>query len=256
MVSFREKVYKVVKTIPSGNVLTYKQVAGKAGNPRAYRAVGNILHENIDPQVPCHRVICSDGTIGGYRRGKRRKIQILKQEGVYLKRSVLSKTFFNQPTLKAAKALLGKFLVRRYCGKELSLMIDEVEAYDGPNDKASHASYGLTSRNKVMFQGPGMWYVYFIYGNHWMLNIVTGPKNYPAAVLIRGTKQVQGPGRITKYLHIDKRFNGLPANKNTGLWIEDRGVKLKPSQIKALPRIGVDYAGIWAHKLYRFKIKG
>ncbi|MDA2922123.1 DNA-3-methyladenine glycosylase [Patescibacteria group bacterium AH-259-L07] len=157
--------------------------------------------------------------------------------------------------MKVAKALLGKFLVRRYYGKEISLMITEVEAYDGFKDKASHASYGRTERNKIMFEGPGIWYVYFIYGTHWMLNIVTGKKNYPAAVLIRGSKQMHGPGRITKYLHIDKRFNGLPTNKDAGLWIEDRGIKIKRTQIQARPRIGVDYAGMWAYKPYRFRIK-
>lgn len=183
------------------------------------------------------------------------------QEKVYTvvktipQRSVLPKTFFNQSAVKTAKALLGKFLVRRYYGKEISLMITEVEAYDGFHDKASHASYGKTERNKIMFEGPGIWYVYFIYGTHWMLNIVTGPKNYPAAVLIRGTKHVQGPGRVTRHLHINKQFNGLPTNKNTGLWIEDRGIRIKRTQIKALPRIGVDYAGMWAYKPYRFKIK-
>ena len=168
---------------------------------------------------------------------------------------ILTAQFFNKPTLTVAKNLLGKFLIRRLNGKEIALMITEVEAYDGPNDKASHASCGKTERNKIMFEEAGKWYVYFTYGMHWMLNIVTGSKNYPAAVLIRGTKEIKGPARITKFLKIDKKFNGTPANKKTGLWIEDRGVKIKPSMIKQGKRIGVDYAGKWAKKLYRFYLE-
>ena len=81
--TFQEKVYAIVKKIPKGQVLTYKEVARKAGRPRAYRAVGNILSKNIDPMVPCHRVIRSDGKIGGYRDGKVAKIKILKREGYF-----------------------------------------------------------------------------------------------------------------------------------------------------------------------------
>ncbi len=131
-------------------------------------------------------------------------------------------------------------------------MITEVEAYDGSKDKASHASRGKTERNKAMFGEAGNWYVYFTYGMHWMLNIVTGPKDYPAAILIRGTDKISGPARITKYLKIDKKFNAKPANKKTGLWTEDRGVKINPSMIKRGKRIGVAYAGEWADKPYRF----
>ncbi len=174
-------------------------------------------------------------------------------KGSFQKR-VLSLGFFNQPTLKAAKSLLGKFLVRRYRGKETVLMITEVEAYDGLEDRASHASRGKTERNKIMFGPAGYWYVYFIYGMHWLLNIVTGPKEYPAAVLIRGTEQAIGPARLTKRLKIDSKFNGRSASKKTGLWIEDRGVKIKPSRIASEKRIGVEYAGQWADKPYRFRI--
>jgi O-6-methylguanine DNA methyltransferase len=79
--TLKEKVYAVVKTIPKGKVLTYKEVARKVGRPGASRAVGNILGKNIDPKVPCHRVIRSDGKIGGYRDGRAAKIRILKKEG-------------------------------------------------------------------------------------------------------------------------------------------------------------------------------
>jgi DNA-3-methyladenine glycosylase len=88
---------------------------------------------------------------------------------------------------------------------------------------------------------------------HEMLNLVTGPKDYPAALLIRGLEGVNGPGRLTRALNIDRRFNGLQATPSTGLHLEDRGTKITRGQIKTTPRIGIDYAGpIWSQKPYRF----
>lgn len=81
--TFNEKVYSVVKQIPKGKVLTYKQVAKKAGNEKAFRAVGTILSKNFDPKIPCHRVIRSDGKIGEYNRGSKNKLKLLKKEGVF-----------------------------------------------------------------------------------------------------------------------------------------------------------------------------
>jgi DNA-3-methyladenine glycosylase len=168
----------------------------------------------------------------------------------------LPKDFFENSTLEVAKDLLGKYLVKKIKGKEISLMITEVEAYIGQKDKACHASCGKTERNKVMFEKGGRWYVYLVYGMHWMLNIVTESRDYPSAVLIRGTDKVQGPARVTKFLKIDKKINGLFCQKESGLWIEDRGVKIKESDIKKGPRIGVDYAGpVWSKKLWRFYLK-
>jgi len=109
----------------------------------------------------------------------------------YFMHKILSQKFFqNENTVKIAKSLLGKFLIRRFKIPRKSvhcevMMITEVEAYDGFKDKASHAHRGKTERNKIMFGSAGHWYVYFTYGIHWMLNIVTGPKEYPAAILIR-----------------------------------------------------------------------
>jgi O-6-methylguanine DNA methyltransferase len=81
--SFTEKVYAVVAKIPKGSVMTYKEVARRAGRPKAYRAVGNIMNRNPDTtKVPCHRVVRSDGTPGGYARGAKKKIEILRREGV------------------------------------------------------------------------------------------------------------------------------------------------------------------------------
>lgn len=167
--------------------------------------------------------------------------------------------------MAVAKNLLGKYLCRRYRGKVICRMITEVEAYDGLQDRASHASRGMTQRNEIMFGPAGYWYVYFTYGLHWMLNIVTGERGYPAAVLIRGVQSIdvrrqyidiEGPGRVTKFFKIDKRFNNKKASPRTDLWIEDKGVKVKKSQIKIGKRIGVDYAGpIWSKKPWRFYLK-
>lgn len=197
--------------------------------------------------------------------------QILFCQGIFFiikyMRKFLNQNFSNQPTLRVAENLLGKFLVRKYKNKEIAVMVIEVEAYDGLKDKASHAHKGKTERNKIMFGKSGRFYVYFTYGIHWMLNIVTGPKNYPAAILIRGgivhqknndnSKKpilLNGPAKLTKYLKIDKKFNNKTAGKKTGLWLEDRGIKITRSQIKKSKRIGVEYAGKWADKLYRFSI--
>jgi methylated-DNA-[protein]-cysteine S-methyltransferase len=81
---FSEKVYKVVMRIPKGETLTYKEVAQRAGSPKAYRAVGNILNKNYDPKIPCHRVIRSDGSYGGYNRGNVQKQILLEKEGGFI----------------------------------------------------------------------------------------------------------------------------------------------------------------------------
>lgn len=171
-------------------------------------------------------------------------------------RKVLASVFFNRPILEVSQDLLGKFLVRKIGNKEIASMIIEVEAYDGSNDQASHASRGRTLRNEPMFGPAGRWYVYLIYGMYWMLNIVTGPKDYPAAILIRGVRDAKTPGRLTKYFQIDRSFNVRIANKATGLWIEDWGVKIDPRDLKRTKRIGVNYAGpYWSRRRYRFLIE-
>lgn len=81
MTAFRDKIFSVVKQIPKGSVLTYKEVAEKIGHPKSYRAVGNILNTNYDPEIPCHRVVRSDGKTGGYNRGSDKKEKILREEG-------------------------------------------------------------------------------------------------------------------------------------------------------------------------------
>lgn len=83
--NFKKKVLKVVRKIPKGKVLSYKEVAKLAGSPRAWRAVGNILNKNRDARIPCHRVIRSDGTVGGFNRGMKNKISLLKTEGIVIR---------------------------------------------------------------------------------------------------------------------------------------------------------------------------
>ena len=153
--------------------------------------------------------------------------------------------------------MLGAYLVAQTGAGTQAVAITEVEAYDGPEDLACHASKGRTKRTETLFGRPGHWYVYLCYGIHELLNIVTGPPGYPAAILIRGLSEVSGPGRLTKRLGIDRRFNGMAATCKTGLWLEDRGLRYSDSEVEATPRIGVDYAGPdWANRPYRFVVKG
>jgi len=168
-------------------------------------------------------------------------------------RRALGEKFFERPATEVAPDILGKFLVRRVNGLENALIITEVEAYEGTGDRASHAHRGVTERNKIMFGPPGVWYVYFVYGMHWMLNIVTGTDGHPSAVLIRSTGNISGPGRLTKDLGIDKALNGKESSRDSGLWIEDRGISVEREKIERTPRIGVSYAGpYWSGKKYRF----
>lgn len=134
-------------------------------------------------------------------------------------------------------------------------MITEVEVYDGFHDTASHAAKGETTRTRVMFGHPGVWYVYLVYGMYDMLNIVTCEHGYPAAILIRGVVGSPGPGKLTRLLHITRSMNNKSAEKKSGLWIEDRGVVVKKNNIVRAPRIGVHYAGAkWAEAPLRFFI--
>lgn len=167
-------------------------------------------------------------------------------------KNILTQEFFTRPTLEVCQDLLGKFLVRQLPnGQEIALMITEIEAYDGPHDLANHGRVGKTERTKIMFGPAGYWYVYLIYGMYWMLNIVTDQEEYPAAILIRGAGHISGPGKLTKFINIDKSMNGLIAQQNTMLWIEDRGIIIQ--NITRTPRIGIDYAGdFWKNVPYRF----
>jgi DNA-3-methyladenine glycosylase len=186
----------------------------------------------------------------------------------------LSREFFNQKTTKVARALLGKFLVRKINGKILIGQIVETEAYQGFADKASHAHKGKTERNAVMFGPSGFSYVYLIYGMYNCFNITAEKTNYPAAVLIRAvepivgfdlmkklrkTTQIEnlcsGPGKFCQAFAIDRNLSDVDLTKSKNLWLEDRQLIIKPSQIKKAKRIGVDYAGLDKDRLWRFYLK-
>ncbi len=169
---------------------------------------------------------------------------------------VLPPKFYARPAVVVARELLGKHLVRRVGRREQAIVIIETEAYVGAHDLACHGRFGCTERTKVMFGPAGHWYVYFIYGMYWMLNIVTGEKGTPEAVLFRGAGEYTGPGKLCRELSIDKRLYGKLAEPASGLWIEDRGYRVNQRQIKRTARIGVDYAGQWKDKKYRFVLKG
>lgn len=177
----------------------------------------------------------------------------------------LSRIFFNRPTLKVAKDLLGKYLLRETQTGIIESRIVDVEAYIGPKDRACHASRGRTKRNDVMFGPSGVTYVYLVYGMYHCLNLVTERIDFPAAILIRGIEvvengmgrldvptRVDGPGRVCRFLDIDRNLNGVDTTEGKFIWVEDRGENISPKQIQKLPRIGVNYAGEWAQKLWRF----
>jgi DNA-3-methyladenine glycosylase len=170
-------------------------------------------------------------------------------------RRVVDKRFFTRRnTVVLARGLIGKFLVRCWPdGREEARIITETEAYHGESDLACHARAGRTRRTEVMYGAGGAWYVYLCYGIHEMLNLVVGPPDWPAAILIRGVEGASGPGRVTRLLEIDRRLNATGAETASGLWIEDRGVRIRRDLVQATPRIGIDYAGpIWSAKPWRF----
>jgi DNA-3-methyladenine glycosylase len=186
---------------------------------------------------------------------------------------VLDRSFYQRPTLEVAKNLLGKVLVRRLNGKNLAGKIVETEAYVGPHDLACHASKGKTKRTSIMFEQGGCAYIYMIYGFYFCLNAVTEAADYPAAVLIRAlepldhlgvmkklrknprqvTDIASGPGKLCMAMAIDKQLNGQDLTGRK-LWIEDRNLGV--GRITASPRIGVDYAGEYKDKPWRFYIHG
>jgi DNA-3-methyladenine glycosylase len=180
--------------------------------------------------------------------------------------------FYEQNTLDVARQLLGKYLVRQHADGTTIGKIVETEAYIGPDDKACHASRGRTPRTEIMFGQAGHAYVYLIYGFHCMLNIVTEAMDLPAAVLIRavepfaglelmrarrGTQPLRslasGPGKLCQAFAIDRRLNGGDLC-GAVIYLEDRGEPA--AKVVTTPRIGVDYAGKWKRKPWRFLIRG
>jgi DNA-3-methyladenine glycosylase len=184
----------------------------------------------------------------------------------------LPRSFYERSTIVVAKQLLGKYLVRKHPKGNTVGRIVETEAYVGPQDLACHASKGRTARTEVMFGPAGHAYVYFIYGFYNMLNLVTEAKDYPAAVLIRAVEPVQGielmqnrrrssalrslasgPGKLCQAFGIDRSLNGADLCGGV-LFVQDSGDPVP--KFLAKPRIGVDYAGKWKDKPYRFLVRG
>jgi DNA-3-methyladenine glycosylase len=170
----------------------------------------------------------------------------------------LGRAFYARATLKVARDMIGMHLVRRVGRKRRILRIVETEAYQGPRDLAAHSSRGLTARTAVMFGPAGHAYVYLIYGFWHCLNVVTRSVGVPHAVLIRAGEPVAnvddsswGPGLLCRALQIDRRLNGADLTADA-LWLEAPADARRRSRIARSERIGVDYAGDWAHKPWRF----
>lgn len=174
-------------------------------------------------------------------------------------RRVLPRSYFNHSTVQVARSLIGKYLVRVIDGRILAGKIVEVEAYVGSKDRACHASKGRTQRTEVMFGPAGVAYVYLIYGIYHCLNVVTEREEFPSAVLIRAIEidgeLIDGPGRLCRALEVDRRLNRVDLTTGESLWFEDRGEVVGRGTVDAYPRIGVDYAGKWAERLWRFRLR-
>jgi len=186
--------------------------------------------------------------------------------------AVLDRSFFTRPVLLVARDLLGCRLIRLVNGQRVGGYIIETEAYDSEEDQACHARSGRTECNAMMYAEGGHAYVYFTYGMHWMLNCVTGPAGYPAAVLVRAIIPTEGleiiesrrqgiarkdwcsgPARLTKALAIDGACNGADLCSSAGALFIEEGVSLPDSAVTTYPRVGIQYAPEpWRSQPWRF----
>ena len=189
---------------------------------------------------------------------------------------VLRAAFYEQPTLRVARALLGKVLVHRRRGAVTAGCIVEVEAYRGPDDRAAHTAGGRrTARNEVMWGPGGHLYVYFTYGMHYCCNVVTRPAGAPEAVLVRALQPVagialmrrrragggartvdslaRGPGNVCRAMGIDRRLNG--ADLTVGPIVVLDAPRVRAADVVVSTRIGVAYAGPDALLPWRFSIR-
>jgi DNA-3-methyladenine glycosylase len=187
----------------------------------------------------------------------------------------LSRNFFSRPTRTVAQELLGCLLVRHLNGHRLSGIIVEAEAYIGEKDLACHAKAGKTSRTQVMYGPAGFSYVYFTYGMHWMLNVVTENEEFPAAVLIRAIQPIEGveamqrlrggkkvpdlcngPAKLTQALNITRAQNWLDlCQPSSGISIEAH-TKFPSRTLSAGPRIGLgNTPEPWKSKPWRYLVK-
>ncbi len=180
--------------------------------------------------------------------------------------------FQKEDVVELARATLGKVLCTNLNGVITKGVISETEAYNGIHDKACHAFGGKrTARTETMFLEGGHAYVYLCYGIHHLFNIVTGVKNNPTAILVRGIHPTEGikymetrrnksvkqksfssgPGTASQALGISTEHDAIGLNSNT-IWLEDHGIRPKTEEILVGPRIGVDYAGEDSQLPYRF----
>ena len=188
----------------------------------------------------------------------------------------LPRSFFDRPTRTVARELLGCRLIRRLGGTLLVGSIVETEAYIGQRDLACHAKAGRTPRTEIMYGPPGFAYVYFTYGMHWMLNLVTEADGFPAAVLIRAIEPLEGigrmqdrrgakplsqlangPAKLTQALGIAREENGMDCCRPDSPLTLIRGEVVPPSSVVATPRIGLGQTPEpWLSKPWRFVIRG
>lgn len=186
--------------------------------------------------------------------------------------SLFPRKFYNRPTLTVARGLIGARIVHISEGVRLAGLITETEAYIGETDLACHAKAGRTPRTAIMYGPPGHAYVYFTYGNHWMLNVVTEVEGFPAAVLIRAIQPAEGvkimsarrrgrdtfgPGKLTQAMGITKSENGVDLTvAGDGLWIET-GISVPDENVTIGPRVGLNTVPEpWFSKPWRFLVKG
>ena len=173
----------------------------------------------------------------------------------------LPQSFYLDPPITCARALLGKLVVHEIAGQRVSGIITEAEAYDGEDDLACHARSGKTARNALLYGAPGIAYIYFTYGLHWLLNAVTRAEGEPAAVLIRAVEPFEGidyiahrresqprrlwcngPAKLTRALGIDGSQHGLPLYDPASPLRIEPGIETTPGIIHSGPRVGIDYA--------------
>ena len=190
-------------------------------------------------------------------------------------RAAPARAFFLQPTLRVARALLGMVLVHESTYGVTAGRIVEVEAYRGPADRAAHSFGGRrTARNEVMYGPAGHAYVYFVYGMHWCVNVVTQPPGVPEAVLVRALEPLagldlmqvrrghavpdwrlcRGPGALCRAMGITRDRNGADLLDGPLRLLE--GDAVPAARVARTPRIGVDYAGAHAAHRWRFVVRG
>lgn len=188
--------------------------------------------------------------------------------------TILPVSFYSNPdVVEVSRLLLGKVLCTKFDGVLTSGMITETEAYCGRNDKACHANNGTrTARTEVMYGKPGQAYIYLCYGIHHLFNVVTNEKNVADAVLIRSIRPIDGyetirkrrnvknknqltdgPGKLTQALGITTDYTSISLS-GPPIWIEDRNFAIPSHKIEPSKRIGVEYAGEDADRLWRFGI--